>query len=217
MLRFPTGKHPGSGYVYVLCDICGAKVRRNDTIVVRDKYNSQNNMVVCKRDVDKTNPQAIPYKRKEKLIDTTRGIRSQPSNTFADITNDNRVPSAPRNLAATGDFSGSYVMLTWEGPLDPGTSSIVGYVVERLDSAGNATAFTISGSSPFYVDTSSSTSDVYKYRIAAVSTAGQGAYSNDAYFPNQALYGTGFPGGVYIQLSQEARFILTSDGQYITF
>jgi hypothetical protein len=213
-MKFPTGHHPGSGYVYVICDICGQKVRRNDTVVVHDKWNTQNGMVVCNRDVDLVNPQTIPYKRKERLIDSTRGIRSQPSNTFADVPNDNRVPSAPRNLAATGDFSGSYVMLSWEGPLDPGTSSIVGYVVERIDGSGNATTFTISGNATFYVDTSASSSSQFQYRIAAVNTAGQGAYSANAFFPT---YFDPFPDGTYIQLSQEERFILTSDGLYITF
>lgn len=213
-LRFAPNRHPGSGYVYVICDVCGAKVRRNDTVGVRDKNNLQNGMVVCKRDVDLINPQILPYKKKERLLDTTRGIRSQPSNTFADIINDNRAPSAPRNLVATGDFSGNYVMLSWEGPLDPGTSSIVGYVVERIDNNGTATTFTISGNAPSYVDITSSISAQYQYRISAVNTAGQGAYSVNAYFPT---YFDPFPDGTYIQLSQAERFILTSDGQYITF
>lgn len=206
--------HPGSGHVYVVCDICGVRFRRHETTVVRDKYNFQNNMVVCKRDRDQTNPQSIPYKKKERLIDTTKGLRSEPSNSYVDITTDNRVPSAPRELSATGDHSGVYVAISWTGPLDPGTSSIVGYVVERIDGSGNATTFTISGNSTYYVDLTADINSQYQYRIAAVNTAGQGAYSANAFFPTEF---SAFPDGIYIQLSQEARFILTSDGQYITF
>ena len=211
-------RHPGPDYVYVMCDMCKGKFHRKDTIKVNDKYNLQNGMIVCKQDLDLINEQIIPVRaRKDALVTNPHFLNSPPSPRYATQDVDDRVPGAPRNLTAVGDHSGSYVMLQWEGPFDPGSSGIVGYVAERIDQSGTAVAFTINHSGTIYTDITSDITDQYQYRIAAVNTAGQGAYSVNAYFPSLGAYGSAYPDGTYIQLSQAERFILTSDGQYILF
>lgn len=65
-MRFSSLKYPGDGYYYILCDVCGGKVRLKDAIQVKDKYNFLNGLLVCKEDYEKTNPQAYLRARKER-------------------------------------------------------------------------------------------------------------------------------------------------------
>lgn len=212
-LRFPPGKHPGSGAVFVICDVCGRKVRRKDTRKVQDKWNLQNNLVVCMRDLDLPNPQLRPMVIKEKLVDNPKLLRSESSNKYAVYDNDNRVPSAPLNPSARGSTLGSSVELFWDGPLDPGSSAIVGYVIFRV-STTDSWYTTTNTNATYYNDTDASVSGAYKYQIAAVNGAGLGAYSNEFYYP---WYNPSLTYENYLSISQEDRYILTGDGQYITF
>jgi len=44
-------KHPGSGYHYILCDVCGFKVRRKDA---KERWD---NLLVCPKDFEEQHPQ----------------------------------------------------------------------------------------------------------------------------------------------------------------
>ena len=213
-LRFPPNKHPGPEYVYVICDVCGRKIRRKDTVVVKDQYNFQNNLVVCKWDVDKTNPQNKPFRIKEKLVTKPEYLRSEPSDTYAVPTTDNRTPSAPRKLVAKGSTLGSTVELFWQGPIDTGSSRITGYKIERAEpQLGNYDVITSnSGSSNnYYNDTSATVSSEYTYRIYAINGAGTGAVSEVAYYPHirvQSSY-------TYLGVSQNGNVLKTGQGDNI--
>ena len=101
--------YPGEGYYYVLCDICGTKIRAKEAILITDKYSDKANLLVCKADADKTNPQARIRARKDRIIDDSKFIRSEPvdSTNFTsdaeDIDNGGsssigtRTPSTPRS------------------------------------------------------------------------------------------------------------------------
>ncbi len=80
--------YPGNGYYYVICAVCGIKIRAKDTVLVKDKYNFQNNMVVCKKDADETNPQSYLKTRPERQIDNPDYIRSEGPDNFIENQND---------------------------------------------------------------------------------------------------------------------------------
>ena len=187
--------YPGDNYWYTLCDVCGSKIRAKDAIKVRDKYSTQNGLVVCKADLDKTNPQAynIPM-RKEKSITSKDLLRSESPDNFVFISSvaeieagdssdpTGRSPSAPRHLI-TGEVSTTTIELYWQGPLDPGSSGISGYKIERETPVGGGfstvTANTNTGAL-YYKDTGLTTGTVYNYRVSAVNDTGTSAVSNTA-------------------------------------
>jgi len=70
-------RYPGDGYYYVLCDICGRKLRAKDAIYMSDKYNLHSKLLVCPEDADETNPQAYLKAFKDDQIDNPRLIRSE--------------------------------------------------------------------------------------------------------------------------------------------
>jgi hypothetical protein len=216
-LRFPPNKHPGPDGVYVICDVCGRKVRRKDTQLIRDKWNFQNGLVVCKWDVDNVNLQVLPYKHKEELVTSPETLRSEPSDTFATPETDDRTPSAPRLGKACPDtITGTSIQLNWVGPIDAGTSRITGYVIERatpqLSNYAAVTSDTGSNST-FYTDTTADVDTEYTYRIAAINGAGTGTYSEDIFYPTIRV-----PTDInYLSLSQNDNVLATSDGVPIVF
>lgn len=109
--KFPDGYHPGAGYVYVICDVCGRKVRRKDTQKVNDRWNLQNGLVVCKWDIDKVNEQNKPIKVKEKLITNPKDLRSEPTDRFESPDVDDRAPSAPQKLEAKASILGDLSLI----------------------------------------------------------------------------------------------------------
>ena len=180
-------RHPGSGYVYVICDVCGRKIRRKDAILIKDKYNTQNNLLVCKQDADKTNPQSIPYTVKERPIADPKSIRVEQPDTYTE-EQATRVPGAPKNLKAkTGHFS-NQVELTWEGPDDGGSSRITGYQITRSSPQYMPQVVILSstnGDVTAYTDTTADIDTLYTYQISAINSAGVGEPSNIAPYPKQ--------------------------------
>lgn len=49
-------RYPGDGHYYVICDICGKKMRAKEARLATDIYHK--NMLVCKEDYDIDNPQS---------------------------------------------------------------------------------------------------------------------------------------------------------------
>ena len=88
------------------------------------------------------------------------------------------VPGPPRDLTAT--VGGSRVVLSWQPPESDGGARVSGYRVEgsadgtswaELEAATTETAYTDDGVAP---------GGVYRYRVAALNSAGVGAYSAEA-------------------------------------
>jgi hypothetical protein len=207
-------KHPGSDYVYVICDVCGRKVRRKYTQLVRDKWNFQNRLVVCRWDLDKINPQVIPYKHKERLVTSPETLRSEPSDRYITPDTDNRVPGVPQKLEARASTLGSTVELFWRGPVDVGTSQITGYLIERQEPQGAVWTVLISDSgsgNTYYNDTSASVSAEYTYRVAAINGAGTGSYSNEADYPRKIAEDN----YIYLGINGGATSLRTSQGDDI--
>lgn len=190
-------RYPGTDHVYVLCDVCGRKVRRKDTQRITDKWNLQHGLIVCKWDVDNVNEQNKPHRIKETIISQPKMMRSEPSDGYATPGTDDRTPGAPRQLRATASTLGSSVDLNWLGPIDVGTSQITGYKIERSELVSNGYngfeygAFAVltadSGSgNTYYNDTTATVSSSYAYRVSAINGAGTGTVSDLAYYPTGA-------------------------------
>ena len=87
------------------------------------------------------------------------------------------VPGAPTTL--NGSPGDGQVSLTWASPSNNGGSSITDYVVEYSSNSGSTwTAFSHSASSAASIIVTGLTNGTsYKFRVAAVNSAGTGAYS----------------------------------------
>lgn len=83
--------YPGNGYYYVICDVCGKKMRARDSVLITDKYNYLNNMLVCKEDADKTNPQDQIKAVRERQIDNPKYIRTEGGDNFVFISDPSQI------------------------------------------------------------------------------------------------------------------------------
>lgn len=213
-MRFSITRYPGVGKRLLDCDVCGRKIRLEDAVRINDPYNLLDGMLVCKQDADKTNPQAIPFKIQETLATSPQNIRPQPADRYAINPNDNRAPSAPRNLRAFASPLGSSILLTWEGSFDVGTSPIIGYEIEIAEPQHSLYVVLETNTYseiPFYEDTVTPVSSIVTYRIRAINSFGSSPYSNEAPYPADVI-----PDEiVYISSSQDDAVLQTGDGDYL--
>ena len=187
-------KYPGEGYYYILCDVCGKKMRARDAIFVTDKDNLQNRLLVCRQDADEANPQQRLRSRRDRDIRTPHLIRSEGTDTFGYIHTASEIetgslsdptgtsPDAPENLVAK-TLSSTQIELTWDFRGYPGTSPVSGYKIERESpvSGGFTTLVANTGyPSTYYVDTGLTTGTQYNYRVSAINATGTSSASNEA-------------------------------------
>ncbi len=187
---FPPLGYPGNGYYYVICDVCGKKLRFKDSVQIRDKYNYLNGLIVCKADADKTNPQAALRARKERrnpveangeatdqfiyissVSEIEAGDTSDPTGT---------APGAPRYLQMLS-VTATTARLQWIGPEAGANRAIQGYKVQRKTGEGAYSTVTDNSNSVagYYEDTGLTNGLTYTYKVAAVNEAGTGSYSNE--------------------------------------
>ncbi len=204
---------PGDGYMYVICDVCGKKVRQKDTVVRKDKYNQQNMLVVCKDDVDTPQPSLRPIHIRERYRPIPSTVRGEQSDQYAVNANASRLPSAPQLLVAQTSGISAVVALSWFGPSDPGDTSIIGYVIwkETIDAPGDVISANTGTNSTYYEDSTQDIDAIAIYKVAAINSSGTGPYSNLAYFPTQSE-STDFS---FLQASDTGYYITTGDGLYI--
>jgi hypothetical protein len=78
--------YPGTGMHYVICAVCGKKVRYKDTTMSMNRYNSQYRLLVCLEDADKDNPQAEPLHIKaDRQSPPARQIGSEQTDQFVSV------------------------------------------------------------------------------------------------------------------------------------
>lgn len=186
--------YPGPNFHYVLCDICGRKLRARDAILVNDKYNYQNNMLVCPEDVDEVNPQIYIRAKRERHIENPRLIRPEPEHEFVFIDSASEIesgdtsnesgdtPGAPRYLSILS-VSSDEIELQWVGPIDSGGSGISGHKIERESPVDGGFSTLVSDTESvagYYKDTGLTASTTYNYRVTAINRNGAGTASNEA-------------------------------------
>lgn len=186
--------YPGEGYYYIICDVCGKKMRARDGILIKDRYNFFNGLVVCREDADETNPQTYIKAIREKQIDNPKMIRSEQPDRFAfisdadeietgDLTDPTgRTASAPKHLTIIG-ASSSFVELQWLGPEDPGSGTTKYYRIERESPTGGGFSVLVDmvGSvALYYKDASVVAATQYNYRVRMINGTGTSEPSNEA-------------------------------------
>jgi hypothetical protein len=85
------------------------------------------------------------------------------------------VASAPTGLTATA--GNAQIALAWTAPSNTGASSITGYRVEYTPSGGSAQTVSTGSTSTSYALTGLTNGTAYAVRVAAVNSAGVGAYT----------------------------------------
>ncbi len=94
-------------------------------------------------------------------------------------TTDNSAPAAVTDLAAT-TASSSAISLTWTAPVNNG-AAITSYTLQSKTGSGNFAdvSTTIGASDTAYTHTGLAATTIYTYRIRAVNSVGDGAWSNE--------------------------------------
>ncbi len=88
------------------------------------------------------------------------------------------VPSAPTDLTAAG--GDAQVTLDWSAPSSNGGASITGYRIYRGTSSGTETLLVSIGNAQTYTDTAVTNGQTYFYKVKAVNSKGDSAFSNEA-------------------------------------
>lgn len=177
---------------FVICDICSRKVRRSEVTRVTDKYNLNYGLVVCKDDIEKTNAQNYPdLPRKESVVDY-KYVRPEQDPTYVlittadEITNGDTVDfsgttaGAPRSLTLQYKTSTS-VSFNWFSPESIGNRRLIGWAVKRESPVGGGFSDLTTNTNSVdmsYIDTTVLSGVQYNYKIAAVTAAGTGTFSD---------------------------------------
>lgn len=209
--------YPGIEQRIIICDICGFKLRLKDVVRVQDRYNPQNQMIVCHKDLDKLNPQFIPFKLpREVLLSDPIMVRPESEHlNYVPMPLSDRLPGAPRFITITLDPLENLLYLTWQGPIDPGSSPVLGYIVKRADpmyAVLHIIEQNTDNPAAYFLDPTADPEGTYNYQIAAISTIGVGAYSDMAYWPYE---GAVDPNIDYLITSDTEETITTGAGEAI--
>lgn len=192
-LKYPIGTHPGREYVKVICDVCGGLFHQKDTVRVTNKFNYQNGLVVCFKDLDEINEQILPNNHIDSIISSPGILRPERPDQFVVNETDNRLPSAPRQPYTRVNPIDNLIDLYWMGPNDAGSSSIIGYKILRAEpqlAFYDTVDDNTSDPATYYTDTTANVSSEYSYKVAAVNSFGTGPYSEEFFWPtNRVPYG----------------------------
>lgn len=189
---------------FVICDVCGKKYRVYETVKVRDRYSTQNNLIVCHGDVDKINPQIYPIYLRDDLLANKEFVRPEQAIRYVANPDSDVLPSAPQNLRLEGAPFTDNVYLTWDGSDVYGSSPLIGYNIYCANPQ-LSTYFIIAlvANDSAYIDINSlATSDESSYYVTAVSSLGESAPSNVALWPTS-------------RVSSDVNYLITSDTQYV--
>jgi hypothetical protein len=166
-------------------------------------------MIVCYRDIDKTND---PY-----LLKHTFQVAGRPRQpiplTYIDNEEDTRIPSPPLNVVARIHPLNDTIFITWDAPINPGTSAVIGYRISHSDSTPFAVYTTLiantSSDSLSFEDTLSDVNAAGAYILYAINGAGESIASSPGYY--RSILDT----NSYLVESQTGYYIVTGADEYI--
>jgi len=185
--------YPANGYYYIICDVCGRKVRARDAVLINDKYNYLNGLLVCKDDADLTNPQTYIRSFRDRQVREPKLLRTEATDQFEYIDTTAQIEDGDTSDPATGDAPGAptdltvepdsstIVILRWRmDKTSVGSSNISGYKIERESPEGNGFSTVVSNTnSPalYYSDSGLSASTEYNYKVSAINSYGTSSAS----------------------------------------
>lgn len=205
---------------YAQCQLCGFRQHIKDLKKVMDKHNRHYGMLICRSHKDNTNPQDIPYKKKEKLVGYIDKINPV-SYTYVTNENDDRLPGKPTNGFTVSDPLSGEITLRWDAPTDNGSSPINGYAIKYSNPQRihyEVLITNTNSSVPYYKDIDSDPDDFISYRVAAINGFGQGEYSDEFYWPIDMFASTLLNGSSYLatkNLDNTYSYVVTDTGDYI--
>jgi hypothetical protein len=180
MFKMPNRRH------YVICDDCGRKRLSIDTVIVNDKYNLFNGMVICKDHYEKSNPSLWPDRSYERPLQAKDKLRPDQSPQFVAPESTDLLPSIPKNLNSYGDSISNTIILYWDAPDLNGSGGINGYQITRAypQLAYQAVInVNTNNPSPSYIDSTANPAQAYTYTVSAINAAGLGPPSQIYYYP----------------------------------
>jgi hypothetical protein len=129
-----------------------------------------------------TPPTSTPTLTATATATATRTPTMTPTPTATPSPTPTQPLSAPRNLAATMATGkrGAGITLTWQTPASNGGSPITGYRIYRGTSSGTETLLTSTGVQLTYADKTTTSGNVYYYRVSALNPA-EGPVSNEGH------------------------------------
>lgn len=194
------------------CDVCGFEYKIKDVHLVRDSFNRQNGLLVCKPCKQKTNSQDKPYKINEVVTSQVEKTRNDVE--IAEINlNDDRGPGIPTNGFCRLDSLSGYVTLYWTPPSDQGSSPVSGYIIQRSSPQGLSYSTLISNTGtgvPSYVDETAVTTTDYSYKVAAINSFATGSYSAEFYWPVALIQSDS-----QFLLSEPDVYLIDENGNYL--
>ena len=174
---------------YVICDVCGGKYHLDQMKLIHDKYNLLYGLMVCPKDIEKTNPQNTPFRARKESIVNPRLVRTEDQNlNYAFVTDPQDIDTgesdvivttilatAPNYLKVT-EVAATYVRFEWMTPpnFSLGSGRLLGWAIKRNSSVLTSNTYDVDLA---YIDSSITVSTQYTYEVACVTTAGIGAYS----------------------------------------
>lgn len=212
-------RRTGPGKAYILCDICGRKIRQEEAILITDRYNTLYGLLVCKSDAtERENPQNRPWYVRELQVQNPKLLRSERPDQNTINPNSSMAPSAPQLLSANMNSLTNEIVLYWQGPIDGGTDPIIGYVITRANPqlAGQIIINANTGTNTtYYQDVAGDPTQLYTYQVAAINIYGVGPYSDIAFFPNNQVDPSIGANTRYLLASDTDFTITTGDGLFI--
>lgn len=203
----------------IQCQVCGFKRKLNEVFLVSDKYNKYHGKLICRDHYNKTNPQIIQSKIKEKLIANKNKINPVSYTPYTN-PNDDRLPGKPTNGRTATDPNDGHIILYWDAPGDNGSSAIKGYRIrysnpQRIHYAV-LTEDSLTGV-PYFKDTVNINTDSVSYTVAAINGFGIGPESDEFYYPKDEYNTVLIHGEQYLAyLGTDGYYrLVTVDGQFV--
>ena len=180
---------------WIICDLCDGKFHLDQMKLIKDKYNLLYGLMVCPKDVEKTNPQNTPFYAKKEHTVNPQLVRPESTTVnylyitdaedidsgSSEVIIGGTLASAPHHLVAR-TVSSSVIQFQWQGPDSLGSGRLLGWAVKRESPLGGGFSVLTSNSGEVdqtYTDGTVSSNTQYNYQVACVTTVGIGTYSDN--------------------------------------
>ncbi len=187
-----SNEYLGDGAYYIICDVCGRKIRRREAVM--GTALTQKGLLLCQRDYDEDNQQSYVRGIRDRYNVRGYDFRGESTDVFEYIDSPDEIetgnvsnpagrnPDAPTDLKAFPE-SASQIDLQWRITGSPGSTPICGYKIERESPVSGGFSVLVANTgypSTYHQDKTVASGTQYNYRISAINANGTGDASNEA-------------------------------------